>query len=319
MGIWPGTYILLSLHQLRSQKLQKHLREQRERGKPHTPKPRRDSDRRTCVRVLDLPLPRTLSWQPQRCDTCRLSRCGLAAFAVTDDDILAAAPQVLRHDPKKRKIKEKPLFFTRSWLLHTLQNFNESLCAREVRRTLMKVYSANCLAFGRRHMSLLHALPSSHALRSLILTAFDKYLDAQVLQIQQQVCTYSGQIIRGDGHWKLARRVISGGRRPFTALCLSLRENICACLFQCVFLQQQTFWGSINARKLSISSTGNPKISLLISKQVIIKPKSHHCRNQLESSLVKLGSKYPRILCYGSFNFNQNPTRPEIEACMDWL
>ena len=212
---------------LRSSRLQEHLQKQRDLGEPHVAKPRHAADRRSSVCVLDLPLPQTLRWQPQRCDTCRLLRSGLAAFAVTDADIMDAAPTVLRHDPKSRGVKEKPVFFTRPWLLHVLQNFNESLSARQVRRTLMQVYSANLLAsqFKGPCVSVFHALPSSHALRSVILTSLNQYLDTRARQVQALVCVYSGQLIRGDGHWKLARRVFcpkqntaDHGRRPFTAL-----------------------------------------------------------------------------------------------------
>lgn len=201
-------------------------------GDSHVAKPRHDTNSRSRVCVLDLPLPQTLVWQPMRCDTCRRERKGQGSFAVLDEDILQAAPNVLWHDPKKRKIREKSIFFTKEWLLHILQNFSECLSAREVRRSLMQTYSANCLTrqLGNRLLPFFDAIPPSNVLRSLILEAFDGYLDKQVREIQRLVCLYSGQIVRSDGHWKLARRVFckarkGGQRRPYTTLFLGLTSS----------------------------------------------------------------------------------------------
>lgn len=210
---------------LRSKRLVQHIQEKKDAGAEHRVEPRHDSNCRSFVHVLDLPLPQTLAWQPERCQTCRLQRASQGSYAVQDQDIQEAAPAVLRHDPKSKGMREKSIFFTRKWLLHVLQNFSESLSAREVRRSLMHVYSANMLGYqiGNHFLPFFHAIPSSHALRSLLRASLDAFLDKQVAEVQRLVSVYSGQIVRSDGHWTLARRIYNakapqGRRRPYTAL-----------------------------------------------------------------------------------------------------
>ena len=115
---------------------------------------------------------------------------------------------------------------TKAWLLQALQTFNETLNARQCRRTLAGQYASNCLGMqiGSRALPLVRSLPRCDLLRSVLCTALGKYLDQQVRRVQLHLNVYSASVVRGDGNWELAQRITvpkPGGTRkdrPYTCL-----------------------------------------------------------------------------------------------------
>eukprot|EP00969_Alexandrium_andersonii_P266898 11795290-Alexandrium_andersonii.AAC.1 len=98
--------------------------------------------------VLDAPLPLQLDCRPWRCRTCMLARHKPCQFRVTFRDIKRQFPDVSRCVLGCTGGHERPVLFTRLYLLHMVQKFAEVLNARALRRSLLEYYTANCLALA---------------------------------------------------------------------------------------------------------------------------------------------------------------------------
>ena len=185
---------------------QAHVRTCAGRGERHCVAPRQES--KTSTFVLDLPLPVALDDRTWRCQTCRDSHpAQYLSFAVTDSDVRAALPGVLIWRP----VRARPVYMTPRFLVHLVLVFYETLNLRAVKRRLVEYYSGNCLAFaGRASFNFawaFAAVPRCQVLRSVLLTALAKVLQAQVRDVTAQVFVYSGQGVRSDGNFKLPKRI----------------------------------------------------------------------------------------------------------------
>ena len=196
-----GTSASQNVCQIRPLALQAHLQACVAAGSPHLAAPR--PDRARVDFVLDLPCPRQYTSGEWRCHTCMLAGRS-ATYPVTERDVKLAFPGVLAHKADKLGC----VYFTRSFLLHVVQNFLESLNIRAVRRRIVDYYASNVLALNMGHKALwyLTAVPRCDMLRSISFLALRNFVEAAVLHMKKAVCVYSGSVIRGDGNYDLALR-----------------------------------------------------------------------------------------------------------------
>ena len=108
---------------------------------------------------------------------------------------------------------------TRKFLLWLVQSYFETLCVRACRRRLADLYSTNALAMcgGVSAHRYFCAVPSPDVLGAVILRALDNFLKAKVMHMRRLINVHAGSVVRGDGHWKLARKIVQavpGQRRP---------------------------------------------------------------------------------------------------------
>ena len=174
--------------------------------------------------VLDLPLPRLLDTRPWRCLDCGLT------FAVTPADVLAAFPKALHHNAAK----QKPLWFSGSFLVHLAQKFSEVLNAGAVKRFVLDMYAANCLSLANAEarLAVLTCVPRVCALRSVLRTALASYLPGLVAEIQRSAHVYSGSALKGDGNYKVPQRIKGGGKCCFHSCAVKVFEAKQLC-FRC--------------------------------------------------------------------------------------
>ena len=175
--------------------------------------------------ILDLPLPIAIDIRPYRCRTCQsrnetdiACRRNLPlrrfAFDVTDADVCDVAPGVLCYSREKRGT----LYFTDKFLLTLVQMFVSRMNVREVRRTIVDMYSSNMLSldFSVLHGDLgafslvnpLRSVPDNALLGSMLKHALAHLAGPVVRVMRRRQFVYNGAGLRGDGNWQLAKRVM---------------------------------------------------------------------------------------------------------------
>ena len=228
--------------------------EEHQRQSNHTVLPR--PEHRRIRFVLDLPVPLQLDTTPMR---CRSIGCASETryFTVTWDDLQARFPGLLRwHGDKFGEV-----LFTKKLLLYLVQSFYERLNMRSVRRGLVEHYANNILALNVASPAseLLRSIPQSGTLAALLVSGMERFLQdpwtalltfyvsqdnqlnvhgiaplavliilfcpvskEKVKNVQEGLHIYCGSILRGDGHHRIARRVVKhvdGKRtRPWNVL-----------------------------------------------------------------------------------------------------
>ena len=153
------------------------------------------------------------------------------------------------------------MLFTKKLLLYLVQSFYERLNMRSVRRGLVEHYANNILALNVASPAseLLRSIPQSGTLAALLVSGMERFLQdpwtalltfyvsqdnqlnvhgiaplavliilfcpvskEKVKNVQEGVHIYCGSILRGDGHHRIARRVVKhvdGKRtRPWNVL-----------------------------------------------------------------------------------------------------
>lgn len=100
--------------------------------------------------------------------------------------------------------------FSPRFLLLILGKFSETFNANAVKRFVLDLYLANSIYINRADKALyaVESLPRKFALRSILRDALLSYLPALVRHVEKHVHVYSGSAIRGDGHFKLASRIL---------------------------------------------------------------------------------------------------------------
>ena len=106
----------------------------------------------------------------------------------------------------------------RRCVLYLIRTFYDLLNLRGCRRNLASLYSNTAWAMRGPAAALYYMLevPRNRMLRSVLLHGLGNFLREKVRRLRAMVNVYSGSVIRGDGQWKIARRVVerrSGGRR----------------------------------------------------------------------------------------------------------
>ena len=207
------------IRQVIPQALQDHLKEMEDKGSPH--KAQRRADKYKSGFVLDIPLPVQLDLSPWRCRTCE-STGTPSHYSILLSDIQLVMPGVLRHEARRQGV----VFMSKRWLLYLVHSFYERMCSRACRRALVELYQANALALcgGVRALQYFSAVPRDAVFRSLLLRGLEEFLAVKVRHVRRLVNIYSGTVIRGDGHWKMAQLIVQrppGQRwplRPFNVL-----------------------------------------------------------------------------------------------------
>ena len=184
------------------QALRHHLQEMESRGSPHRAFPRLEKSR--TVFVLDIPLPLQLNLTSWRCRTCE-DAGEPAQYSATFQDLLLTVPGTLRHCTRRLGTH----YMSKRFLLYFVQGFFEKLCVSACRRSVVDLYNANALAFGggARALQYFAAVLDSRAFGAILLQGLENFLGAKVKQMTQLVNVYSGSVVRGDGHWRLAQRI----------------------------------------------------------------------------------------------------------------
>ncbi|CAK0826987.1 unnamed protein product [Prorocentrum cordatum] len=128
-------------------------------------------------------------------------------FPVEDADVRRVFPGILINHPPR---SAPPIYMTAAFLTFAVQNFYEELNTRAVSHGVLSLYAANALSLqlGSGAVPAVTAVPPAGALRAMLQVVLGNFLDKAV--------------IRGDGNFKLAKRVchrVRGSRfhlRPFT-------------------------------------------------------------------------------------------------------
>ncbi|CAK0823800.1 unnamed protein product, partial [Prorocentrum cordatum] len=214
--------------------LEEHLRFQESAGRPHCAGPR--SDVQTVGFVLDLPRPIPFDARGYRRSTCRHDPSCAALRDMThhqtDADMQRMFPGVLVY----KKGPRSAIYMTKRFLVHLVLSFYDVLNARATRRKLCELYAANSLASESALAWSATALPRCRALRGILLKALGSFLAVPVRHVRRadpgaggragsggvgeslprRLHIYSGQIIRGDGNFDLAKRIgRKSGEGPF--------------------------------------------------------------------------------------------------------
>lgn len=194
-----------------------------ERDTGHIVRPRLDYQRQVRL-ILDLPLPRIVDCRPWRCQTCKHQKVH-KQFPVTFVDIDRLLKEKLRlslllHKPTEER--HAPLLMTKKFLLYSMRKFYANWNGRDLRRDLAHMYSYNAAAFltSPRADWRLQALPFADALRDMALVAFRTILPHEVAAMQLELLPYSGGIVRGDGNYKIAKKLRQSlrERRPWNCI-----------------------------------------------------------------------------------------------------
>lgn len=179
--------------------------------------------------LLDFPVAVELDMRPCRCKTCAEEggQSGVHWMPVTDEDVRQRIPEVIIHRTERHGV----VYFTRKWLLHLLGEIYSLCNMRAVRRSFASACMANAVSLlmgpqgvgsPERLPSLtLESLPKAVLLRSIALRAFTAFVRSRVRLLERRQQLYNGQVIRTDGNWDLARRIVNTGKskkRPYTAM-----------------------------------------------------------------------------------------------------
>ena len=191
----------------------------------HIVLPRTDGIK-TVKMILDLPLPRLVDARSWRCRTCK-HQANHQQFPVTYADINAALKEqaqesLLVHAAAKR---HAPVLMTKKFLLYALHKFYTQWNGRELRRDIANLYGHNSVALigNPRADWRLQALPFAAALRSMAITAMHTLLPKEVAAMKFELLPYSASIVRGDGNYKIAKKLRKGlaekeDRRPWSCI-----------------------------------------------------------------------------------------------------
>ena len=173
--------------------------------------------------VLSLPQPIEIDLRPHRCRQCR-GTSDSCYYTVQDDDIRREFPGVLIH----KTPKQAPIYMTAAFLFELCHQFYCELNARQVKRQVASLYSANALAAaismekrGAAPYSLawqLQAVPKCKVLRSVVVRAFRAFVSQRVAVMRKRQILYNAQGLRHDGNYKLAKRIYIRGERPFSVV-----------------------------------------------------------------------------------------------------
>ena len=157
----------------------------------HRVGPRNDSRQ---IRIIwDVPLPLLVDIRPWVCHTCKRVHGQHLQWNITPKEVAVEVPPLLVHATKRHGV----LWFTKSWLLFAAQDYYDHWCARSLRRSIGKHYSWNALTLLRLSRPLEHWLPLLRA------------------PIQDAVAVYSGSIVRGDGNFKLGKKLASAKHKAW--------------------------------------------------------------------------------------------------------
>jgi hypothetical protein len=177
----------------------------------HVVRPR--TDRARFAFCLDIPIPKVWDSTPWRCRICNIDGNwypGEADFRIwsrecgTDDHI------VYKND-RHGKVRVTP-----SMMLWLLATFYADMNVRSLRRHLLNLYSATTLYVARANPCLtdaaqlrwiLSSVPNPRILKGVLLHVFRDYVQARVDVMRKHQFIYNGQLLRGDGNYKLAKRV----------------------------------------------------------------------------------------------------------------
>ncbi|CAK0901631.1 unnamed protein product [Prorocentrum cordatum] len=141
--------------------------------------------------------------------------------------------------------RSAPIYMIAAFLTFVVQNFYEELNTHAVRRGIPSLYAAKALSLqlGPGAAPAVTAVPPAGALRALLKVALGNFLDEAVAHVQRLQCLNNGQVNRGGGNFKPAKRVCHrawGSRfhlRPFTVVLAwtgtdgSLLKPACASVF----------------------------------------------------------------------------------------
>lgn len=152
---------------------------------------------------LDVPQPALLDTRSWRCRTCGYS-CS-PDFA----DVKRVIPEILKGTVRK----QREVWFSPRWLLHTLLKFQETMNVRATRRFILDLYSANMLHEQQRWF--LNSVPRVHQISAVVSKAFQDYLPELASRMEAEIHPFSGGALRGDGNFKLPARL-----RDSTKTCL---------------------------------------------------------------------------------------------------
>ena len=209
-----------SKREVKPASLQEHLCQMAESDRPHKAIKRVEKLRE--LAVLDTPLPVMLDTTPWRCMTCHRESLP-ATYYATPQDIQRAVGEEVFHYSTSRHGSH---FFTKKFLLHFVQSFFEKMCIRACRRALTELYLSNALACcgGARTLRYFAAVPQPEFLKAFATQALENFLSLKVRHFRRLINVYSGSVISGDGHWRLAQRIIESvpghryPRRPWNVL-----------------------------------------------------------------------------------------------------
>ena len=153
-----------------------------------------------CKYILDLPLPQILDVRSFRCRTC------LKYFPVQMSDIKRHFPDML----VSRQKKSRKVMFSPRFLMLILGKFAETFNANAVKRFVLDLYLANSVYINHADKAFyaVESLPRKFALRTILRDALLSYLPPLVSHVEKHVHVYSGSAIRGDGHFKVASRIL---------------------------------------------------------------------------------------------------------------
>ena len=212
--------------------------------------------------VLDLPLPHLIDARPWRCLDCGVT------FSVVPADVRASFPQVLHH----KIVKQKALWFSGRFLVHTAQKFAEMFNAAAVKRFMLDMYIANSfsLAYEEKRLALLACIPSLRALRGVLRKALASFLPNLVMEIQKSAHVYSGSAIKGDGNYKVPPRIRGQGCRS-PNLCVYLNIHIYIYIHTCArafrdtraYLNQNKFLPYLYMLPMVFCEGSHPKTAVI--------------------------------------------------------
>ena len=99
---------------------------------------------------------------------------------------------------------------TRRFLLYLIRAFFDLLSLRGCRRNLVSHYSTTVLPTRGPHAAVycISEVPRNGPLRAVLLRVLGDWWREKVRRLRSLVNVYSGSVIRGDGQWKIARRVV---------------------------------------------------------------------------------------------------------------
>ena len=183
------------------------------------------------VFLLDVPAPKLLDMRPRRCQTC--AKAGVSRnFKPGPDDVARAVPDIVVYRGAAHAKRFR--FMTSTYLVWLLQNIYATFNLRTVRRRLLdsahtcmleRIARGRCRVSPTSIGALALALPTAEELRAIALKAFSVFVEEQVGMLIKRQALYNMSIVRGDGHYDLASRVLerdpghaTGQRRPYTCI-----------------------------------------------------------------------------------------------------
>ena len=189
------------------------------------------ADKRKLMFVLDLPLPVPIDASPHRCVQCQHHVAGARSyFQVSLADIQVFWPEVSQHEA----FRQSPVLATPLFLMHLLQLFYEECNVRACRRRLAELFACNYTALLVRdalqaseasrgdHSWVFRSLPPPASLSSMLVVGLWHFVKNRVHNVRRRQLIYNSKGIRGDGNYKMAKRIVlrvwPRRTRPFTVI-----------------------------------------------------------------------------------------------------